>query len=489
MRTAAVVGSGPNGLVAAAYLARAGWDVTVFEAADQLGGGTTSAELALPGAVSDVCSAVHPLGIASPALRNLPLEEHGLTWVHPEIPFGHTIGGGEAVLVHRSVDATADGLGVDAAAYRSLMEPLVRHADSLVDSVLVRSAGAFLEGADQAVALTRFGTAATRSARWLANRFEGDRARAVVAGLAAHGVMPLDRPVTAGVGLMLGVLAHSVGWPVARGGSQNIADALVSVGRAEGVTYEVGHTVEDLGELDGFDAVLADISPSALDRIAGGRLTAQQRKPLLRFAHGPGVCKVDWVIDGPIPWTDERLTRAGTVHLGGTFEQVARAEAEVTEGVHPRWPYVLLAQQSLIDPTRLSGSLPPGTQVVWAYCHVPSGSNLDMSERIAAVVEDSAPGFASRILAADVRTAVDMQQHNANYVGGDITGGVADLRGQLVRPFASPTPWRTPLEGVYLCSASTPPGAGVHGMCGWHAARTALADLDRPLPGRSVLRK
>lgn len=467
--------------MAAVTLARAGWQVTVFEASQRIGGGTTSAELTLPGAIHDVCSAAHPLGIASPAMRSLPLEEHGLEWIHPDAPFGHVLGGGEAVIVERSVDETASGLGDDAATYRALMDPLVAHAGALVDTVLTRSIGgetqgAAHRGAGSAAALARFGVVAPRSAKWLADRFEGERARAIVAGLSAHSVLPLDQPLTAGVGLMLGALAHSVGWPVARGGSQAIADALVSLLEAGGGAVESGHTVENLSELDHFDVVMADITPSALDRIAGGRLNARQRRPLLRFAHGPGACKVDWLIDGPIPWADQRLARAGTVHLGGTFDQIARAEQEVTDGTHPRWPYVLLSQQSLFDESRLGPSLPAGAQVVWAYCHVPSGSNVDMSEHIAAVIDDAAPGFSSRVLATNVRTAVDMQRHNANYVGGDITGGVADLRGQLARPYASAKPWRTPLEGVYLCSASTPPGGGVHGMCGWHAARTALSD-------------
>ncbi|MGI9577602.1 MAG: phytoene desaturase family protein, partial [Microthrixaceae bacterium] len=368
MKRAAVIGSGPNGLVAAVTMARSGWEVTVFEASAQVGGGTTSAELTLPGAVHDVCSAAHPLGIASPALRSLPLGEHGLQWVQPDAPFGHALPGGESVILERSVEATADGLGSDAAAYTALMGPLVASAGPLVDTVLERSPGAISGGG--MAALARFGAIAPRSAKALAGRFGGGRARALVAGLSAHSVLPLDRPVTAGVGLLLGMLAHSVGWPVARGGSQAIADALVSLLESEGGSVQPGHRVESLGELDDFDVVLADIAPVALDRLAGGRLTAKQRRPLLRFAHGPGVCKVDWLLDGPIPWADSQLARAGTVHLGGTFEQIAFAEAEAAEGTHPRWPYVLLAQQSLFDPSRV----PDGVQAVWAYCHVPNGS-------------------------------------------------------------------------------------------------------------------
>ena len=477
MPTAAVIGSGPNGLVAAATLARAGWQVTVFEAAASAGGGTRSAELTEPGAVHDICSAAHPLGVASPALRTLPLEEHGLEWIQPPVPFAHALGAGEAVLAERSVERTADALGRDAGAYRSLMAPLVAQLPAVLDTVLARSAR---PAAASPVAVGRFGVLAARSAQSLAGQFCSDPARALVAGLAAHSVLPLHRRGTAGVALLLGALAHSVGWPVAAGGSQAIADALVALLRSHGGTVGLDHTVEDLAEVGDFDAVLADITPSALDRIAGGLLSARQRRPLLRFPHGPGVCKVDWLLDGPIPWSDQRLASVGTVHLGGTFEQIAFAEQQVASGVHPNWPYVLLAQQSLFDPSRVRAPQPDGRQVVWAYCHVPSGSDEDMSSRIAAVVEDSAPGFTSRIVASTVHTAVDMQRHNANYTGGDITGGVADLRGLLVRPYASAKPWRTPIPGVYLCSASTPPGAGVHGMCGLHAARTAMADLADP---------
>ncbi|MCP4434865.1 MAG: NAD(P)/FAD-dependent oxidoreductase [Actinomycetia bacterium] len=475
MKSAVVVGSGPNGLVAAVTLARAGWRVTVHEASDTPGGGTRSAELTAPGALSDVCSAVHPLAVASPVMRSLPLEEHGLAWVHPEAPLGHALADGRAVMLERSIQATADGLGPDAAAWKTLMGPLADSAGQLVDTVLTRSPAALEFSPRSLAAAGRFALAASRSASALAGRFEGERARALLAGLAGHSVLRLDRAPSGGVGLMLGLLAHVVGWPVARGGSQAIADALVSVLHAEGGEVVTAHRVESLAELGDVDAVLLDTSVMEFARLAGHALPAGYERSLGRVRQGPGVCKVDWLLDGQVPWADERLLRAGTVHLGGNLEQIAAAESGVWAGRHPERPYVLLAQQSLFDPTRLRSAAVSGAQVVWAYTHTPVGSTLDVSDSVAAVVEQAAPGFRDRILSTRVMSATDMQRHNTNYPGGDITGGIADLRGMLVRPTVV-APWRTPLAGLYLCSASTPPGAGVHGMCGWHAARCVLVD-------------
>lgn len=478
--SATVVGAGPNGLVAAVLLARAGWAVTVLEAAPTPGGGTRSDQALVAGVTHDVCSAVHPLGVASPVLRALPLEDHGLRWVHPPAPVAHVIDRHRAVVVERSVEETAAGLGVDARAYRRLLGPLVARREAVVDLVLGGMAGgrpASLDAsARSAAALARLGLAGARSARGLAGRFGGAEARALLAGLAAHSVLPLHRVPSGAVGLLLGVLAHDPGWPVAEGGSQRIAEALVSLLEAHGGTVECGRRVEDLRELGDPDAVLADVAPGALAEMAGDRLRPRQRRALRRFRHGPGVCKVDWVLDGPIPWADPRVARAGTVHLGGTFEQVAAAEAEVWAGRHPEAPFVLLAQHTLFDPTRVGPGAPEGAHTVWAYCHTPVGSTVDVSGSIAAMVEAAAPGFRDRVVATRTMTADRMAAYNANYVGGDITGGIADLRQTVARPVASPRPWRTSVPGVYLCSSSTPPGGGVHGMCGWHAARCALAD-------------
>ncbi len=385
------------------------------------------------------------------------------------------------MLARRSVSVTGAELGPDGPAYERLMQPLVENRTELLSAIMspfdplsmVRSA----RRPGAARALGHLALGAARSAAGLVERFETPDARALIAGLAAHSILPLARPPSGAVALALGLLAHDVGWPVAQGGSQRIADALVSLLRAEGGRVECGQRVTSLSQVADRDAALFDVSPSALAAIAGDRLPLRYRRSLRRFRHGPGVCKVDWVLDGPIPWAEPRLGAAGVVHLGGTFEQVAAAEAEVWAGRHPRAPFVLLAQQSLFDGSRIAPPAPSGAQAVWAYCHTPFGSTLDVSEVIASMVQDAAPGFRDRVLDTHVMTAMQMQAHNPNYVGGDISGGVADLRQTLARPVPGPHPWRTPIPGVYLCSSSTPPGGGVHGMCGWHAAQCALADV------------
>ena len=465
---AIVVGSGPNGLAAAITLARAGRSVIVFEAKETVGGGSRSEELTLPGFIHDVCSAVHPLGVASPFFRTLPLEEHGLAWVHPEVPLAHPFDDGTAAVLHRSVEATAESLGRDAAAYRRLMTPLVRDWDRLAAQVL----GPLLRVPRHPMVLARFGLRAVRSARGLAEGvFEGERARALFAGLAAHAILPLERPFTATFGLLLGAAGHAVGWPVARGGSQSIADALASYLRSLGGELVTGRRVESLDDLPPARAFLLDVTPAQVVRIAGQRLPRGYQRKLTRYRYGPAAFKVDFALDGPIPWKAEACGRAGTVHVGGTLAEIAKGERAVAKGEHPERPYVLVAQQSLFDPTRA----PEGKHTVWAYCHIPNGSTVDMTDRIEAQIERFAPGFRSRILARHSRNSVEMEHYNANYVGGDINSGIQDLAQLWTRPVARLSPYTTPVDGLYLCSSSTPPGGGVHGMCGYHAARAALS--------------
>ena len=442
----------------------------MLEAEATVGGGSRSAELTLPGFVHDVCSAVHPLGLGSQALRDLPLEGHGLRWVQPEVPLAHPHDDGRVALLQRSIDETAAGFGGDdGRAWTRLMGPLTHSGPGLVDSLLSP-----LDVPPRApIALARYGLDGIRSASGLArSRFEQDEARALFAGLAAHSMLPLEAPITAGYGLMLGLLGHLVGWPVAERGSQSIVSALVSLLATQGGTVETGHRVETLDELDPDAVVLLDLTPRQVVAIAGDRLPDRYRRRLERYRYGPGVFKIDWALDGPIPWTAPDCARSATVHLGGTLEEVARSEAEITAGRHPERPYVLLAQASTVDPTRAPGTAQTG----WAYCHVPHGSTVDMTDAVEAQVERFAPGFRDRILARHVMGPAAMERHDANYIGGDINGGVADLRQFFGRPVVSLHPWATPVEGLYLCSSSTPPGGGVHGMCGWHAARCVLRD-------------
>ena len=463
---AIVVGSGPNGLAAAITLARAGRSVVVFEGAGTPGGGVRSAELTLPGFLHDVCSAIHPLGLGSPFFRELPLADHGLEWIQPPLPLAHPLDGGGAVLLERSLDATAHGLGLDAEPYRRLMAPLADDWDLLAPQLLGP-----LRPPRHCLALARFGLAALRSARGLAQaRFRTDRAQALFAGLAAHSILPLEWTATASFGLVLGLLAHVVGWPMPRGGSQRITDALVAHLRRLGGEVVTGTHVASLELLPRARAVLLDVTPRQVLRLAGDRLPARYRRALDRYRYGPAAFKLDLALDGPIPWRAAECARAGTVHVGGTLDEIAAGEAAVWRGEHPERPFVLVAQQSLFDPTRA----PEGRHTVWAYCHVPNGSTVDMTGRIEAQIERFAPGFSERILARAARSPAASEAYNPNFVGGDINGGAQSLDQLFTRPTWSLFPYATPVRGLYLCSASTPPGGGVHGMCGYHAARAAL---------------
>ena len=464
---AVVVGSGPNGLAAAIELARNGRSVIILEAEDTIGGGTRSAELTLPGYVNDVGSAIHPLGYGSPFFSTLPLEEHGLEWVHPPAPLAHPFDDGTAAVLKRPVTETGKTLGPDADAYRKLMEPIARDWDRLVSSILGPPR---LPG--HPFTLARFGVHALRSARGLAESlFEGEKARALFAGNAAHSFLPMEKAPSAAFGLVLGALGHAVGWPFPKGGSQKLADALVSYLRSLGGEVYTGIRIGSVEEVPRTRSVLFDVTPRQLLEIAGEHFTNHYRQALKRYRYGPGVFKMDFALDGPIPWKAGACRRAGTVHLGGTLEEISLGEAAVWRGEHPERPFVLLAQQSLFDHTRA----PEGKHTVWAYCHVPNGSTFDMTERIEDQIERFAPGFKVRILARSAMGTADLEHANANLVGGDINGGVMDFRQLFTRPVARLTPYSTSAKGLYLCSSSTPPGGGVHGMCGYFAARAALA--------------
>jgi phytoene dehydrogenase-like protein len=466
---AIIVGSGPNGLSAAITLARAGLKVLVIEGDDTPGGGCRTGELTLPGFRHDICSAVHPLAASSPFFVSVDLAARGVTLREPKVAFAHPLDGGRAAAVAGSVEETAGSLGPDAAAYRRLLGPLVRDVGLTLPQILapIRSVGR------HPLAMARFGLEGLPPATLLARRFRTEEGRALLAGVAAHSMLPLSAPVTSAFGLLLTMAAHAVGWPVVEGGSARLADALLAELAALGGRVETGRWVGTLDELPPARAVLLDVTPRQLLALAGDRLAGRHRAALRRFRYGPGVCKVDWALSGPVPWQAAACWEAGTVHLGGTLAEVAASEAAVTAGKLPDRPYCIVAQPGVVDPTRA----PAGQHTLWAYCHVPSGSAADASGLIEAQIERFAPGFRDLILARSVRTAADMERYNPNYVGGDINGGAGTLLQTVLRPTPRWNPYRTPVSGVYLCSSSTPPGGGVHGMCGVGAAQTALADL------------
>ena len=463
---AVVVGAGPNGLAAAIAVAQSGRSALVLEAGDTPGGGARTSELTLPGFRHDVCSALHPLAIGSPFLSGLPLEEHGLRWIHPRYPVAHPLDDGSAAVLERDVDATADALGADARAYRRLMSPLVRDWD-----VIAWGALGPLRLPRNPLVMGRFGVKALRSARRLAETaLRTERARALFAGIAAHSVTPPEYRASAAAGLILQTAGHAVGWPMPLGGAQSITDAMVSYLQSLGGEIVTGVRVKSLDELPRAPVALLDVGARQFASMAGDRLSERYRRRLAAFRYGPGVFKIDWALDAPIPWTAAECADAGTVHLGDTLDEIAAAEAAVWRGEHPEKPFVLVAQPSMFDATRA----PPGKHVAWAYCHVPHGSDLDMTERVEGQIERFAPGFRERILARSVMPPSALEAYNANYVGGDIGGGANTLRQLFARPVSAFAPYRTPIDGVYLCSASTPPGGGVHGMCGYWAARAAI---------------
>lgn len=465
---AVVVGSGPNGLAAAVFLAREGIATRVYEANAVAGGGVRSLELTLPGFRHDLCSAIHPMAVASPFFRDLKIEEHGLEWIQPPLCLAHPFDDGSAAVLERSVDATARRLGSDADAYRSLFQPLAEVGEDLFRDLLgpLRWPGRILSTA-------RLAWHGMQSARSLIERnFQTREARALLGGVAGHAVAPMDKAPSAGFILALALAGHIVGWPMPRGGAQRLADSLINVLRSHGGDLIVARAIESLAEIDGARTILLDVAPRELLRLGGSRLPDRYRRRLEAFRHGPGVIKIDWALSAPIPWTADACRSAGTVHLGGTYEEIVASEDAIWRGEHADRPMVLLTQPTLFDPTRA----PADRHVGWAYCHVPSGSTRDLTDVIECQVERFAPGFRDTVLARHVFTASQMERKNRNLVGGEIGGGVHDLRQLLARPVARLDPYRTPLDGVYLCSASTPPGMGVHGMCGYFAALAALHD-------------
>jgi len=467
---AVVVGSGPNGLAAAITLARAGYSVLVLEANSTIGGGARSAELTLPGFVHDVCSAVHPLAAGSPFFKSLPLERFGLHWIQPEIPLAHPFDDGTAACLYRDVDFTADSLGQDKRNYCKLMKPLVRDWEKLSAEFLQP----MLHLPRHPIALAKFGMRVLCPTTLLANLFfKNNPARALFAGVAAHSFLPLESPLSSAFGFVLGSAGHAVGWPIPIRGSQTISNALAAYLQELGGEIETNCKIDNLQQLAEARAVLFYTSVWNFVQIAGKQLPDPYRRRLQKFRHAPGIFKIDYALSAAIPWRSDKCRRAGTIHLGGTLEEIAAAERDIAHGKLPERPFVLVAQQSLFDQTRG----PHGQHTLWAYAHVPFDCNVDVSEKIEAQIERFAPGFRDCILARHKTGTTELEKSNPNLAGGDISGGAANLWQLIARPVFSQTPYRTPLRGVYLCSSSTPPGGGVHGMCGYHAARAALRDI------------
>ena len=468
---AVVVGSGPNGLAAALTLARAGMNVEVVEGAITPGGGCRTGELTLPGFRHDLCSTIQSMVPLSPFFRDIDLALTGVRLMTPEIAFAHPLQDGRCAAVYRSVHETAHALGEDAKAYKGLIGPLVDHADTVVTSVLapLRSLPR------NPVVMGRFSLAGVPSAVHLAKRFRSPEAKGLWAGVCAHSMLALTSPLSAGFGLFLAVSAHVGGWPVIEGGSSVLVDALTGALEDAGGKIRTGQWITKMSDIPPARAILFDTSPEGLVAIAGDRLPTRYRRAAQRFRRGPGICKVDWALSGPVPWTSEQCRRTATVHVGGNFEEVAFAESEVAAGRHAQRPYCIVVQASVVDSTRA----PAGQGTLWAYCHVPNGSTVDMTSSIEAQIERFAPGFRDLILMRTVITARESERHNPNYLGGDITGGAGTLRQTLFRPTPRWNPYATGAPGIYLCSASTPPGGGVHGMCGYGAARSVLREVNR----------
>ena len=458
---AVIVGAGPNGLAAAVELTRSGRRVLVLEGSDIIGGGTRTEALTLPGFLHDVCSAIHPMGAASPFFRSIGIGD----WIHPDLPVTHPLDGGRVGVLYRNLDQTADGLGADGERYRRSMRSLVDHADTTMAQVL----GPLPLLPPHPIRLGRFGLPGLLPASMVIRALKTEAGRALYAGLAAHAVAPFTAPMTGAVAQVFAMTAHTDGWPLVRGGSQRLGEQLAAAVIEGGGSIEVGRMITSLDELPRTPIVLLDIMPDAARRIAGDRVNPSARRRLNRWKSGPGVFKVDWALDGPIPWKDDASGRAGTVHVGGTYEEIAAAERTVHSGEHSERPFVFLAQQSLFDPSRV----PDGGQTAWGYCHVPAGSNRDMTTAIEAQIDRFAPGFRDRIIARHTMGPEAYENHNPNYVGGDIAGGAFSVR-RMVQ-FEAVSPYRLG-EGLYLCSSATPPGGGVHGMCGYHAARAAIED-------------
>ncbi len=460
-----MVGSGPNGLTAAIVLAKAGLRTTVFEAELSIGGGARSAPLTLPGFVHDVCSAVYPFAASSPVFASFPLAEHGLKWIHPPLPMAHPLDDGSAAVMAMPLDETCERLGADGAAYRRAIGPLVRCWRELVPMIQ----GPLLRVPTHPWLLARFGAVGFWPAAPLARRiFRTERARALFAGNAAHSILPLDALGSAAFGWLLAAAGHAVGWPIPRGGAQAITNALASYFESLGGRIVTGRRIQSLDELGDGTLVMCDVTPRQFLAMAGSRVPDGFRRKLEAYRYGPGVFKMDWALSAPIPWKAAECARAGTVHVGGSLDEIAASERTITGTLPSQRPFVLVAQPSLFDPSRA----PAGQHTAWAYCHVPHACTADMTEAIERQIERFAPGFRSCVLARHAVTPAEMERHNANLVGGDITGGAQNLMQLVLRP--TPMLYRTPLADVYLCSSSTPPGGAVHGMCGYHAARTAL---------------
>ena len=468
MTDAVVVGSGPNGLAAAIVLARAGVSVLVIEGATTIGGGTRTEALTLPGFVHDVCAAVHPLAASSPLFTTMPLRDHGLEWIDPPLALAHPFDDGPPAHLERGIDATASSLGADAERYRALLGPFTHQWPALAPDAL-----APLHWPAHPLLLARFGYYGLQSISRLVRRFSDRAASAMLAGIGAHALRPMSSAGTGALALVLASVGHRIGWPIARGGSHSVTDALASYLVALGGRIETNAPVRSLGDLPSNRAVLLDVTPRQVVRLAGNALPDHYRHALSHFRYGPGVFKVDWALAGPVPWRSPECARAGTVHLGGSYDEVAASEALVARGEHPEHPMVLVAQPSRFDPTRA----PEGKHTLWGYCHVPNGSTVDMVARVEAQIERFAPGFRDLVLARHVMGPAALEARNPNQVGGDIGDGAYTLRQLFLRPVARWRPHTTPVRGLYLCSAATPPGGGVHGMCGFYAARAALRDV------------
>jgi phytoene dehydrogenase-like protein len=465
---AIVVGSGPNGLAAAITMQQAGLSVLLIEGKETVGGGLRSAEVTLPGFVHDVCSAIHPMAIASSLFTKLPLEKHGLQFIQPTIAAAHPFDDGSAAALYTSIEKTAKSLGEDETSYIKLIRQVARDWPVIASDVLGP-----LRFPKHPLAMMRFGLKAITSAAYLSKRFHSKDAKGLWAGMASHSMLPLSNVTTSAIGLVLMASAHTSGWPIAKGGSQAIADALSSYFKSLGGIIQTNFYVHSLSELPSSHAVLFDVTPKQLLEIAGHKFSSLYTSQLKGYRYGVGVFKIDWALDGPIPFTAPECRQAGTVHLGNTWEDIAASEKLTSEGKHSEKPFVLLAQQSLFDASRA----PVGKHTAWAYCHVPNGSDLDMTAQIEKQVERFAPGFRERIIGRHTMNSSQLEAYNPNYIGGDINGGMMDVRQLFTRPALRLSPYRTSAKGIYICSSSTPPGGGVHGMCGYHAARRALKDV------------